>query len=238
MKVWINPTFWMVITSIDTSTKYRIMKLKFFFIAVIVGLSSYAEKMHGVYIENEEGWRYISQWRNWHNSILQHLLKWDGGVPDKKLFIPEHFSSSVENAIQSGYSSIGHLKNALKSLDEIRRKGNAGVPYSDRISEDYRLLRYGVHTMKLMTFMVSYHEALRSNDTKQANIAWQNIQQVSNVMDTYWVPNGFESPPKVGITNKDALTRIQLKELIQKCKQFRNDNNLPLFPINQSFTEY
>lgn len=113
-------------------------------------------------------------------------------------------------------------------VDEVRETVGT-PPYDERISEDYRLLRYGLNTMELMTYMMSYYEALRSKNPAWADDEWSKIQRVARAMDSYWVPIGFkEDFYKLDLISKDALTRTQLKELIRKCKQYRRDNNLPV----------
>jgi len=191
---------------------------------------SYAGQMRKAYKKNEEAWRFISQWRNWHYSILSQLLVWDGQPPKKELAFSEdllsgHFQNDKE-AIRSGQHSIELLNEVLKAVDEVREIAITRPPYDLRISEDYRLLRYGLHTMELMTYMLAYYEALHVSASEQSDKEWSNIQCVAKDMDSYWVPIAFEGGGKAGIVINDALTRTQLRKLFQRCKQYRIDNNL------------
>ncbi len=191
---------------------------------------SFAPQMREAYKKNEEAWRYISQWRNWHHTILRQLMGWDGKTPKKELIFSEnllsgHFDNAKE-AIRSGRHSIKLLAEVLTIVDKVREIAIIEQPYDLRISEDYRLLRYGLHTMELMVNMLAYYEALRSNIPDQGNKEWDNIQRVAKEMDSYWVPIKYAKIGKAGIVSEDALTRTQLKELFQRCKQYRIDNNM------------
>ena len=119
---------------------------------------SSATPMRESYKKDEEGWKYISQWRNWYRSVLSQLLNWDGSIPKEELAMPEHFSTPLE-IVQKGLHSVDMLKDAHSLVDEVRETVES-APYDQHISEDYRLLRYGLNTMELMTHMMSYHEAL------------------------------------------------------------------------------
>ncbi len=187
----------------------------------------FAPKMKEVYQKTEEGWQYISQWRNWYYSILSQLLKWNGCLPNMELTLTDHLGIAAE-VVQKGLTSIELMNTALRLTDESRKiVGN--TPYDQRVSEDYRSLRYGLQIMELMTGMVAYYEALRLHNSNLADKEWSNIERISHEMDTYWIPIGFkEDYYKMDLVSKDALTRTQLKDLIQRCKEFRLENDLPV----------
>ncbi len=187
----------------------------------------FASKMKESYSKNEDAWQNISQWRNWYNSVLSQILKWDGRIPENELNTTEHMGTA-SHVIQCGRRSVELLKDALRLADECKMI-TGHDPYDKRISEDYRLLHYGLQTMELMSDMVAYYEALRLNNSALADKEWSDIHRLEKEMDAYWIPIGFkEDFSLIELDSKDALTRTQLKELIGRCKKYRIDNNLSL----------
>lgn len=213
----------------------------------------HSRKMRQVYDLIEEAWHFIAQWRNWSiRSVLSQLLLWNGAKPQQPLSLNAHFITSAK-AVKSGRRSIKLLKEALKIIDEayvqnhriaarksaisniktvvnpaeadkIERKDQYGM----RLGEDRRLLIYGIDTMKIMTELVAYHDALYNEDSFSADLAWKRIEDSAKSLDSYFIPICFKVAG-VGLESKDALTRSQVRELVQRCRTYRiryDDNAL------------
>lgn len=187
---------------------------------------SYSEEMKKFYQINEKAWRYISQWRNWSSSILVQLQDWDGKPSDKELLFSDellvgHFNNA-KDVINSGKESIENLKIVVNGVDKLRKDAIFSMPYNNRISEDFRLFKYGLNVMEFMTSMVEYYEALRAKDWKSANVIWNNLSDKALEMDSYVVP--IPGQYGGGVDRPDVLTRSQLRNVFVKCKAFRDSN--------------
>lgn len=205
----------------------------------------YGDGMKEVYALIEEAWKYISSWRAWdQKSVLSRLLNWNGKKPDKGLEFDDHFRS-IDNAIAEGKKSVQLMKKALEKMKKLYR--NAGSledcakfkdhsaavnpvqahemeirsMYELRIGEDRRLHIYGLDTITLMTEFLKYYDALKKDDVSESVKVWRKIEEVSDKMDSYFLPIGYEWPG-VGIESKDALTRSQLRILVKRCRMQRN----------------
>lgn len=186
----------------------------------------YGKEMKNFYRINEKAWRYISQWRNWSESMLVQLQDWDGKPSDKPLsFSDELLSGHFNNAkdvIKSGKESIENLKIVVKGVDKLRKESIFTKPYNDRISEDFRLFKYGLDVMEFMTSMVEYYEALRAKDWKSGNAIWKSLSGKALEMDSYVVP--IPGQYGGGVSTPDVLTRSQLRGVFVKCKEYRDSN--------------
>ncbi|HRP33318.1 MAG TPA: DUF4838 domain-containing protein [Agriterribacter sp.] len=184
----------------------------------------YGKDMENFYRINENTWRYISQWRNWSASILVQLQNWDGKPSDKPLsFSDELLAGHFNNAndvINSGKESIKNLKIVVQGVDKLRKEAISTTPYNDRISEDFRLFKYGLNVMEFMTSMVEYYEALRARDWKSGNTIWKNLVSKAWELDSYVVP--IPEQYGGGVSRPDVLTRSQLRAVFVKCKQYRD----------------
>jgi hypothetical protein len=202
----------------------------------------HAAAMHEAYRLTEEAWAFSASWRAWGaESVLSQLQKWDGRKPDAPLGVDRHFSTP-EGAIASGCRSIKLLNKAMKCLNgaiaafrqapgeepgagmaaavnPVAQRLLAGYgSYEKRLSEDRRLLRYGQDTMKLMTGLAEYHNALYLGDDAAAGKLWHAIDALADSMDQYYLPIGYEWPGP-GLESKDALTRTQTGELIGRIRR-------------------
>jgi len=191
----------------------------------------------------ESGYSRVGEWRNWHASVLEALMHWDGAAPEKPLAMANDLADA-EGAIRSGESSLQALQKALKTIEELVHKEHErdaenpdlsfrvavnpvdytgmkkGSPYALPLGEDRRLLIYGCDTMELMTEMVRYHDAMARDDREATDLTWQRMALVADRMDTYWVPIEYEYPGP-GLDSRDALTRSQLRDLLARCRRHR-----------------
>jgi Domain of unknown function (DUF4838) len=206
----------------------------------------YAGEMRQAYDLIETAWRFIADWRAWAgNSILSQLLAWDGARPAQPLKPTGHFDAPAA-AISSGRQSLQMMHDAearinacmarqhedssglLKAATQQTPAQNPVLAramdhtdcYESRLGEDRRLLRYGMDVMRLMTEVVAYHEALRTGDEATADSAWGTITQVAASLDLYYIPIGYEWPGP-GLESKDALTRSQLRQVLNRCRSQR-----------------
>ena len=201
----------------------------------------HAESMAPVYQRIESGFSRISEWRNWHGSILQSLMHWDGSRPGGPLAVPKDLQDAA-GAIRNGESSLRLLRQALETVEErinVEQQRDAldpemafrvavnpvdthglrkGSPYAMALGEDRRLLRYGCDTMELMTETVRYHQALAANRDADAAGIWICIEKVADRLDSYWVPIDYEYPG-AGLHSRDGLTRSQLRDLLARCRR-------------------
>ena len=205
----------------------------------------YAEKIREAYRLTEEAWALSASWRAWGDgSVLTQLQKWDGKTPDKPLSVDTHFKTA-EGAIKSGRKSIRFLGRAMNLLNAAIREAQFDLlaspadaaavvnpieqrrydihkAYEKNLSEDRRLLRYGLDTMHIMTLLVQYHNACYLGENSEALKFWKSIEKSADKMDQYYVPIGYNWPGP-GLVSTDALSRTQTRALIAKIR-----SNLPL----------
>lgn len=205
----------------------------------------HADKIREAYQKIEEAWKHISQWRNWHGSILAQMLRWDGKKPESALETNYHFET-IGEFIRAGRRSAELLREAMAITNdaiETEKRRNSQIShnaaatavnpieqmkninlnvYEMRLGEDRRMLRYGLDTMSLMTDITDYHNALYNEDSGKAEILWRRIEQTANDMDMYYIPIGYEQPG-AGLVSKDALTRTQLRGVVSLCRAHRKD---------------
>jgi hypothetical protein len=206
----------------------------------------YAEEMQLDYKNIEEAWLLIADWRAWSpRSVLSQFLLWNGKRPDAPLKMDNHFGNP-SNAIESGRRSVALLKEAMAILEKVRKQDQRSMAqtsenelvlavnpnqmqsmksskqYEWRLGEDRRLLRYGIDTMTLMTDLVAYHNALYLRNDEQAWNIWKNIELTTEDLDSYYIPIEFESS-NAGFKSKDALTRTQLRDVINRVRLFQNE---------------
>jgi len=201
----------------------------------------YAEEMSHVYGIIEESWSQVSQWRNWHKSILAQLLIWDGNKPTIPLLTNYHFYS-IEEFIQSERGSLASLHIAMETMDNLIISGKEGSStvdndelidavnpqeqmeslkvneYNSRVAEDRRLLKYGIDTLSLMIDVAAYHNELYVGGDRVFFLR-HKIKEASNIMDLYYIPISYEQPG-AGLRSYDALTRTQLRMVLERCSLF------------------
>lgn len=207
----------------------------------------HAGRMRCVYEKIEEAWLLMADWRAWSaRSVLTQLQWWDGRKPQKPLAMDNHFQTPAQ-AIQSGRRSIELLQEAMAILQEVRKEDQqillpaepshsiavnpiqarlleSAAGYEQRLGEDRRLLRYGLDTMILMTEFVAFHDARYHGDEEVAEEIWATIEQTADALDSYYIPIEFKTF-EAGFVSKDALTRSQLRDLLRRCRQDRNERS-------------
>ncbi len=204
----------------------------------------FAQTLRTVYDLTENAWAYSAGWRAWGDgSVLTQLQKWDGKTPEKPLLVDIHFKTP-EGAIRSGKNSVRLLRKAMGLLNGAIRQARADHSASDisvenrielrrreiyeayekNLSEDRRLLRYGLDTMQIMTLLVQYHHARYFGDGGAALKSWKKIETLADRMDQYYLPIGYDWPGP-GLESLDALSRTQTRALIERIRGHLNDQN-------------
>jgi len=203
----------------------------------------HAEAMAEVYRLVEAGFLRVGEWRNWHSSVLDFLMYWDGSIPEAPMQMANDLADA-KGALLDGEASIVSLNRALEITENLVRRENErdaqnpdlslkvavnptdytgmmkGSPYALPLGEARRLIRYGLDTMKLMTEVVRYHDALARDDRATAEAAWLKAETIGDQMDTYWVPIDYDYPGP-GLRCRDAFTRTQLRDVMARCRRFR-----------------
>ena len=202
---------------------------------------SQADNARKAYELIEEAWLMSAGWRAWFDqSILTQLQKWDGKRPEMPLKVNDHFKTP-QGAIRSGRKSIKLMHQAFEIIKKMIKKeqvkalpaagGNitAAVNPSEqrnmekgnfcemRLSEDRRLLIYGIDTMKIMTYLVEYHNAMYESKNEKAAKLWQDIERVADKMDSYFLPISYDWPG-TGLNSPDALSRTQVREILARIR--------------------
>ncbi len=204
----------------------------------------YASEMHTVYELVEQAWAYSADWRAWGpRSVLSQILDWDGQKPEEPLLLDNHFGTAG-GAAESGRRSIALMEEAMVLINAVRLENREAAAkhkslasdltvnpvevramemfdrYTKRIAEDRRSLTYGLGTMQVMTELTAYHEALRVGDIDDTDGIWETIEGLEDALDSYYVPIDYEYPTP-GLESKDALTRTQTRDVIVRCRKFR-----------------
>lgn len=84
------------------------------------------------------------------------------------------------------------------------------------------MLIYGIDVMTIMTEMLAYREALGRKDQVSADAVWKRLTKVADKLDSYYIPIHFEQPG-AGLVSRDALTRSQLRDCINRCRRQRKE---------------
>jgi hypothetical protein len=205
---------------------------------------SYALEMCKVYQLVEQAWAYGADWRAWGpRSVLSQILDWDGQKPEEPLELDNHFANA-SGAVESGRQSIDLMEEAMAIVNAVRLRNREEAAkhksmvsdltvnpvearamarfdrYTKRIAEDRRSLIYGADAMRVLTELTAYHEALRIGDVSDADDIWETIEELEDALDSYYVPIDFEYPTP-GLDSKDALTRTQTRDVIVRCRKYR-----------------
>ena len=207
-----------------------------------------ASEMRRAYALIEEGSLDVSAWRNWGVGALDRLLLWDGTVPEKELRFG-HFENSTE-AIAGAQRSAEMLQQAADTIGRLLEREQAAnwqalprpgyVPVNPqeaeafkrfdtleyRLGESRRLLVYGLDTMRLLTALMTYHDALYRRDWANADKCWGEVERLAAKMAMYFQPIAFEQPGP-GLNSQDALTRTQLRPVITRCRGARLSGRVP-----------
>lgn len=205
--------------------------------------SNYAEEMGVAYELLEEGFKYCANLRAWAGkSILSQLLIWDGAIPEQPLMLDEHFED-VTDLIKKCRVGENQVKQALEIILKARKSlrkeqvyesqpAKAGLNPTEHaklhldegvsfhLDEDARQCLYGYETLKLMTDMIAYHDALYRSDSSALKL-WEEIEETAEHLSSYYMPITYGNQ-KVMLECRDALTRTQLKNTINRCRGYRN----------------
>ncbi len=203
----------------------------------------FAQQLEEAYGLVEKAWAHCGSWRSWaDSSVLSQLMMWDGQKPQAELKLDLHFGSQ-EQLVRQGRESVqlldqaleivqaclwqeknqarskpGQLKKALNPTDLVKLEKNVGIEF--RLAEDQRQLLYGRDTMALMTELVAYHRALGQN--RPGSDIFRRVEDLAARMESYYMPLGFEFPKPVMFC-KDGLARTQLRDVISRCRAYRNE---------------
>ena len=101
-----------------------------------------------------------------------------------------------------------------------QRQLQQGSLVTVRLSEDLRLLQYGVDVLDLTVALLTYYEALRQNQSGLATTSWAEIEAASERLEKYVIPVAYECPGP-GLVAEDGLRRSQLGPLVERCRAFR-----------------
>jgi len=169
----------------------------------------------------EDAYANITAWRSWSGqSVNAGLLAWDGGKPTKPLFPVKHLqldSAATGNGPNEGIgprASIELLERARAALAEAQRV-RAPAVVRERLEEDARLFRYGDESFRLYLEMARLYEARRLGKESEAQAAWASAERLADSLRSYYMPFDFDFPGG-GVSAKDALTRTQLRPLLDK----------------------
>jgi hypothetical protein len=163
----------------------------------------------------------ITAWRSWaKESVNAGLLGWKGDRPERPLFPFKHLQldSTVggpgRDLAIGPAASLGKLREARAALEKALAL-HAPPPVRRRIEEDARLFRYGDESFRFYLEMARLYEARRLGRDEEAHKAWTAARRLADSLQSYYVPFDYESPG-AGIGAKDALTRTQLRPLLEK----------------------
>lgn len=203
----------------------------------------YAAEMRQVYRLIEKGSGNISSWVSCTGCLSSRLKGWDGRTPDREIQ-PLHFDSDAV-AIKACRRDCAYWREALRRIEKLLARERArnvdNIPpdpyykpvnpqeadalrYYDaleyRLSEDCRLMVYGVDTLSLLLKMYEYYRALYLLDVPAADRKWREVERVSAKMAAYWAPITYEHPG-VGLVTMDALSRTMLRKCVTRCRGAR-----------------
>jgi hypothetical protein len=197
----------------------------------------------------ESSGQLCAQWRAWASwSVLSQLQAWDGTPASGPLVLHEHLGGTPD-AIAAGRRALTALRSALDLVTEARRREKLiatemasspgiavnpaellrqqnGARVAKRLSEDLRLLMYGVDVQDLTVALLAYYEALRHRQTGEAAALWAGIETVAERLEQYVIPLGFAHNGP-GLSIRDGLDRSQLGAIVQRCRKFRMEIPVP-----------
>ncbi|MDR3676246.1 MAG: DUF4838 domain-containing protein [Acidobacteriota bacterium] len=169
----------------------------------------------------EDAYANITAWRSWaKESVNAGLLAWDGGKPQKPLFPTKHLqldSAADRSGPDVGIgprASIDLLERARAALAKAQRVQSPAVVRL-RLEEDARLFRYGDESFRFYLEMARLYEARRLGKESEARTAWTSAEKLADSLRSYYMPFDFDFPG-AGVGAKDALTRSQLRPLLDK----------------------
>jgi len=209
----------------------------------------FAPEMRRIYGEIEAASRDIISWRAWKGgSVLTKMLDWDGARPDAPLPVDDHLKTP-EGMEEKGEKNVALLALALAGVEEILlrekrsgrgqggRFGSALNPIEAKkqgenllrraLTEDRRLLIYGLDTARLALALGKYYGALYRRDDAAADALWTEVEALESRLESYYLPITHDAET-IGIISKDALTRTQMGRTVDRCRVWRLRNGLPV----------
>jgi hypothetical protein len=111
-------------------------------------------------------------------------------------------------------ASIDLLERAGAALAKAQRV-KAPTLVRQRLEEDARLFRYGDESFRFYLEMARLYEARRLGKGSEAQAAWARAERLADSLRAYYMPFDFDFPA-AGVSAKDALTRAQLRPLLDK----------------------
>ena len=209
----------------------------------------YAPQMRRIYGKIEAASRDIISWRAWKDrSVLTQMLDWDGARPAAPLRVDDHLETP-EGMERRGERNVRFLSEALEELEEVLRLqkrseagssgrfGSALNPIEARkqgedllrraLTEDRRLLIYGLDTARLALALGKYYNALFRRDDPAGDALWAEIESLETRLEGYYLPITHDGG-YLGIISKDALARTQMGKTIDRCRVWRLRNGMPV----------
>ncbi|MEI6070712.1 MAG: DUF4838 domain-containing protein [Verrucomicrobiae bacterium] len=204
---------------------------------------AHSSAMEECYELTENTGRLCAQWRAWADwSVLCQMQAWDGTPAVGPLLLHEHLGTMPE-AVAAGRKALANLRKALDLVMVARQREKLAATENDlshgrainpaellrmqsgarvlkHLSEDMRLLRYGLDVQELSVDLMAYHEALRHRLTGEAASLWTGIEAAAERLEQYVVPLGFAHNGP-GLSIRDGLERSQLGPVVQRCRSFR-----------------
>jgi hypothetical protein len=169
----------------------------------------------------EAAYANITVWRSWApESVNAGLLAWEGGKPEKPLFPAKHLQ--LDSAADRSGPDVGVGPRASIDLLERARAAlakaqgvQAPLVVRQHLEEDAWLFRYGDESFRFYLEMARLYEARRLGKESEARAAWAAAERLADSLRSYYMPFDFDFPG-AGVGAKDALTRSQLRPLLDK----------------------
>jgi hypothetical protein len=176
-----------------------------------------AETMGEFYDSLEAAYSNITAWRSWFRPSVNHeLLKWKADRPTKPLFTLRHLPPEGGEGIGPA-ESLALLDKAGAALRRARAM-KTPVAVQLRMEEDARLFRYGDDSFRFYWALAQVYEAERTGDEGARKVAWAEVERRAESLVSYYMPFDFDYPAP-GVNAKDALTRTQLRGLIDQLRE-------------------
>jgi len=199
-----------------------------------------AAEVKNCYEMVESASEYIYSWRGWGNTILTHLIDWNGCKSDGHIGKGTHLEGIEE---QDGSRVLSLIEKALDGLRKIKkkelsslksemldgsskavnpvelRKLMSGPKMLLKLEEDIRGLMYGRDVYEFTLLCVQYYNALR--DGKSTDEIFERMSVLADILSGYTIgaiPEAYEP----GIVLPDAFKRSQLRTLYYRIVANRN----------------
>ena len=199
----------------------------------------YAPQLRRVYDLVEKASVHVGNYRNWWYSVLDSLLRWNGGKPVRMLNLTDHFSDYAElvetlkRELDMRQGALCMLENVIQRVKrenlvfgapteavtpEQVAKELAGAALPSRLYELRRSLIYGVDELHLFTLVVQ--EYVLASQEKDDPVMWEEIEHVYDKLAGYFYPHRYISR-EIEAFCDDALTRSQLRIVVDRRRAWR-----------------